>query len=1801
MADAPLISDEDMFANAPSGNNAPSEMSDDEMFAGTPSANPDVENDPGAAKVIARKAGTQILPAAVGGLAGVAADVAIGGALGSVPGAVAGLAAGLGGAYLASKGQDVALKKTGLDKTLGLTPEQDVADEAAHPIAAKAGELAGNAVAFGLSPEATIAQRLMGGAGMAAIEGGVQLASGNFDPGELAVAAAEGAFMNKPRSLIKDTGDFLGANASRFGTKGAQYRQPTAQGANSTPKAVENGPTPETEEKAEVDKAQDQPVGGLGLAPENTKAPNVKGLGAAGGGGGSPMLATEAEGGQTKYKKQQPATSPDGTAKVALTDKEGKRYSGYVAKQLAGLPLSKGERADYRKLEKIQTIQNGDIALTPEAPLDVQVAAKAALDEPAQTVTPQSNSQSPVNPGVARDPGDVVPQQPDQNVPRPNAPGDNAVDAGTVRQAAPQATVPGEGAAPVKGPAPGAPGVKIGGSAARRLAREGKNIPLPEVEPPRAPAGPFEKAARTVDLKAQGQQAAEQQEGEITPEQRAEFERRYGKPGEPTVYRTITTPKVVDTTLAALDAKGDEASTQLAAAIRAESDKGKQAVLASQAAHGLQSASGTALGGAQVRVPKKQPKLKLEGTAEGYTPMVRSTKDAARKSVSTSAIKAIYDEFAGKLPPEQKEGEQFANKVWLEAVKRNNGHNPLVKGKYPTGTVKYTDADGKEQLLNLKDMSNYVPHKKGKEFLWLANIKNYLNLAKKDRNADAWTDFLAEHQNLTKGNEAVVEEARGRRRSTADQAFNKAGGGTPEKFEADQETGRVETMTPDEVKPFDSKGEEAPFYDKQQNDWRNWYNGLEREQKVLLNRLYPDGIEATMDAASDPLKAHEAMKTDLAEAMTKAPKTTSEVAPAEESKGIETPVTKPEDLAAIGHNGGPKLEAEEAPAPTGTINIEDTGRFEPTQPGASASGKENKLQGQALKDAIAAENAKLARENNLPGKPTKVRIDEPLPEADTDEAKDARTTKWLEEQKLKEPGDAPAPKVVENVGDKMKRLKALREAAKSSVAPFVKDESGSAYLHRIGADIRSAMPWAFGNKSNLNGKADPYNPTAYKDVRSQPAKMSDDFNKLVNKGMVTQLKMNEMMDGLVKSDYTPEEFHQAENLIVRRGRWEDQPQRIQDLFTNYIRPLQQMYRDIQDDLYTRHPNVYGGVTPTEGEKNDFLPRWALKDQPQEGAMLSDPTVHTRNLSTYAPALQQRDFFQIHDSAGNSYIVSDAGKKGIYIWQGSGKPPRLLRFPHTDLKVNDKLQLNQKGKATEFTVDHAPTDDIEAVTDMRYVHNPVLSLIRATQQLSDVRDTADFLEDMWNNKSITSRSYMGPAAGIPKGYRKTILEEMGKKKGRTVYWDPKLANIFDDYVRPGFGTIDGLQHLRNANYAAANALYFFGSPVHILNEMGLWAVARGFDWLDPTEYYHMVTEGLESMKSVANQDGFYRDSMAAGANPMLANVMLRNGVLGKMQTALGGQLIKNPSYFDPITKATGVDAPAVGRWMMDNIANKPMWYANDMLFQSILRRNMRQKPNLTFEQAIRKTHEIMSDYREREGTIMGNRLLQQFLMEPAFSWFSRYHLGLMRSMGHMIHNLTTPDNPGDRVEAVGQILALGALTWGFGPWVNDQLQQATGNPNIGFRPRGMSTVLNAAEKVYKNPEDLPSAAMQVWTPSIPARAIMEAPFNRKLYNGENIIPPFATPGLAAAKVADYAAETAIPPLENAATLSRRPDAGLWDTARRFAEGSVGIAEKSPGMTKFENSEARRRQAALRANRRAPSGPFSALYNEANPPR
>lgn len=860
---------------------------------------------------------------------------------------------------------------------------------------------------------------------------------------------------------------------------------------------------------------------------------------------------------------------------------------------------------------------------------------------------------------------------------------------------------------------------------------------------------------------------------------------------------------------------------------------------------------------------------------------------------------------------------------------------------------------------------------------------------------------------------------------------------------------------------------------------------------------------------------------------------------------------------------------------------------------------------QSLADTGRRPKGEITTEVDLPAKSIKL---PELPQKAQDAVDAGRSLKGTDEFKRlaalynTEAPKGPAKSKAEQLEDLNAKQRSAAEAINGStheglidkVKQFVGDESGAGYLHRM-----------------FSQPANPSSPAALPAVKDYAEDLSGKFGKLTAE--TKNLKV-EIMANLAKAadaKLTPDEHRQV-SLAEQDNRIGALPQRLQDFYTEHVAPVRsramQVMRDFKDlndteKLGYELPNLNAVTTKA------YQPRYQVDKQAfnRKDSDAFDPFTG-RGMGDYAPNLEDRKFFAI-ENGGQRMVVEVTGDKdsgfGANVHRGPKNVSTLKNVPPSfSGQLGDTLNLNVKGQKGKWTMDQATTAEIEKATGLKYYENATWAWSRMLDDMSRAYENAKLTTEIKNDPEFDKLTTTDRKVAEANGWStkvSTHLPDFATRNGKPLLMPDNMRWAFDDYHKPGFGgtTSEGIERLRNFNIALLKVFNTNAPLVHVLNELDLFTVGRGFKWISPKAYYNLAVSAPTAFKSVNMQDHLQAEMRSAGVNPMLASVGMRS----MYETAaknMGMEIMKDHSKWDPIAKLYGVSTKEIGQKLYD-LSSDVTWRLSDYLTTM---RYLEEKAGGAFGEAPKspkdaaaKVNQFMSDY-SMGTTVMGSRALQQMLTEPAVTAFGRYKGGVVRSISQMTRNLLSPNaTKEERIEALGQWLVMGALGYVVYPAADALVKKVTGNEGGELRRRGISSFAEAAINVRSGEKDPVALAQRAWTPAPVASTAMDLVKNKD-FAGKPIIPQGEWPGVlpeAAANAAEYAARTAVPPYGTLSQNYARPEGSVASGLGALAADQLGVGLPSDASQKRAGRIEKVNATAAKSRSKHPTGMIPDLMN------
>jgi hypothetical protein len=351
--------------------------------------------------------------------------------------------------------------------------------------------------------------------------------------------------------------------------------------------------------------------------------------------------------------------------------------------------------------------------------------------------------------------------------------------------------------------------------------------------------------------------------------------------------------------------------------------------------------------------------------------------------------------------------------------------------------------------------------------------------------------------------------------------------------------------------------------------------------------------------------------------------------------------------------------------------------------------------------------------------------------------------------------------------------------------------------------------------------------------------------------------------------------------------------------------------------------------------------------------------------------------------------------------------------------------------------------------------------------------------------------------IPKGWRESTMPQT---KGWAL--DPKLADVFDDFHRPGWLSPDSV--LRQANRFATSAMFWNPLP-HMANVGVHWQVARGWDWVRPGPLKNFATDMSRAVKAAVTQNADYQRFLKNGGG-LISGGIKNADFYGDIGRHMGMDIEKNWSDYQDLFKKLKIDKPAEAvAWWYSKMRNI-LWDTSDVF---MMHRYLElERKGLSTQKAIADAEKHIPNYRiptEIGSAVLPYRVsrgLSKVAQEPAAVNFMRYHYGMWKSFMHMATDLAK-GTPAEKKEALGNVAALAFSGFAIYPVLNLLYQQTTSDPKAKLLARGAMTIPHGAAEVARNRESFSQFLGKVITPAPVTKEILEQLFGVDFFTHKDL--------------------------------------------------------------------------------------------------
>lgn len=763
-------------------------------------------------------------------------------------------------------------------------------------------------------------------------------------------------------------------------------------------------------------------------------------------------------------------------------------------------------------------------------------------------------------------------------------------------------------------------------------------------------------------------------------------------------------------------------------------------------------------------------------------------------------------------------------------------------------------------------------------------------------------------------------------------------------------------------------------------------------------------------------------------------------------------------------------------------------------------------------------------------------------------------------------------------------------------ARFIADEGGAVPLDRL---FKNMASWMHTNvKDFFTPRADPAVLDYGSQIGMSSVKLNTDITRIKMNG-IAAARVATLPDGTVPLPAEMGMMYRAkENHALR-----SLPQKFRDYFDQhaqrYVDAAGQAYDELRD--ISNRLKLPGADAMPERKNNvgiagtkDWMPRRLVRTADDE----TFEPIGNRGLSNWAESAQERDWMTLHNvSTGERkvYRINDDGNMVFYQNHTAGR----AKTPPASFDPRDIGSRLKMANGHEWVADHSTIDELMAHGNgengkpLVYSQNPVYTALNSYIGLKSALARVKLLDNYLNDptfQAMSAKNKQAAEAAFGAGnFTKTILPQLADR-----YMPKPVAWAFDDMVKSGFNYGDNkfMDGLARFTQATLKPFYFFGPEVHVLNEADKFLIGRGFD------NFTKKPEFGKAIKSVHTQDAIQAEIMDAGGNPMWAHAAASRA-LPQIAKSVGEALAAKAWKFDPIMKAFNVNTREVLGDLYQK-SNKFMWWQSDVLYTALYLEN--KAKGLSPADAVHATEKVIDSYVVpttmgktvgiKEGSDMG-RTVQQFMTDPVWSNFGRFHYGVYKMAANIVKNLLGPDSSkAQRIHGAGQaamLIAMGNLVY---PALSAGYQAITGNEHSEFEKRGLSRLIGTGADIAHGKKDPSDILRNVWSPSTVVDTGIRQVHNKD-FRGKPILDASGGWGRVPGQEAEFAAGQMVSPYKTLSTAAQQGGPG-W-VGQRFVESNVGLKTPSEGAIKYEHNLPKTWKRNATSRERHPNGVIEGLVN------
>lgn len=637
----------------------------------------------------------------------------------------------------------------------------------------------------------------------------------------------------------------------------------------------------------------------------------------------------------------------------------------------------------------------------------------------------------------------------------------------------------------------------------------------------------------------------------------------------------------------------------------------------------------------------------------------------------------------------------------------------------------------------------------------------------------------------------------------------------------------------------------------------------------------------------------------------------------------------------------------------------------------------------------------------------------------------------------------------------------------------------------------------------------------------------------------------------------------------------------QAAFDSHIQPMRDELSQLYAKIYEANHGVElpGLEDVVHGEP--YMHRIAKGRAPQfdelEGAASADPVYGTRQLSRKPSPMQARSVFTVENAKGTRKVVTVA-PEGVYIWN-RGERVRLPGVNPGDIKVGESVPILDQ----TWDVKSARSQEVHEHTPIKYHRNAFANTAEALVRMRAAARAVDMLERITKMPEWSQIARPLKANGTPADWRTPKLPQLREWRMR-----PDIADVFDDFVGKDLSKWE--QGLANVNRVAVGSIFWNPIP-HIENVATHWLVGRGWDNFMPKGLSRLAKTMPRAVMEVVTQGPKYRQMLKEGGGLIYGSVANRD-FYGAMMKKLGQQIEAHPDNWTPIVKTLGfTGVPQFLRgWY--RASSKALWSVGDMMMMQRYLEN--EAKGMSAREAIKEAEKHIPNYRIPT-KVLGSRGWSQFLQNPAFDMFSRYHYGQFKSYANILKDFYK-GTPAQKLDAAGNVFTMAVLMAAVYPALDYAIQQATGQKEARKLRRGALSVPDSLLQLYNGDKEFPELMGQTITMTPAVTMAGELYKNKDFFTGNDIVNSGGDPGRGASQIAEYLMQKMVSPYQTGVQAWKDVQGGKpGEAAARVVLRQLG-GYQNPSPRSLRNKQRQRvfdRKDEL-SRLRHPRGPIESGY-------